>query len=90
MHANKSISLINWAEFSSTISAWEVVKNNITGIPKNEFGLWIDPLEPVCVAQKTLTLKCPNLFWKELVEERYFETLKNAATQSGMTIKLIT
>jgi chromosomal replication initiator protein len=58
-------------------SAWEkclnVIKDNV---PSSSFKTWFEPIEPVKLDNKVLTIQVPSAFFYEYLEEQYIDILR--------------
>ena len=58
-------------------SAWEkclnVIKDNV---PNSSFKTWFEPIEPVKLENKVLTIQVPSAFFYEYLEEQFIDILR--------------
>ncbi|AHW58485.1 chromosomal replication initiator protein DnaA [Draconibacterium orientale] len=58
-------------------SAWEkclnVIKDNV---PSSSFKTWFEPIEPVKLENKVLTIQVPSAFFYEYLEEQFIDILR--------------
>lgn len=59
------------------ISAWEkcmdVIKDNV---PSSSFKTWFEPIQPVKLQDKVLTIQVPSAFFYEYLEEQFIDILR--------------
>jgi len=72
-------------------SIWSRVKSELqTNVPGHSYRMWIEPLE-CCWAEEDdrVTLNCPNLFFRNRVQETYSKMLETAINRiSGRECQL--
>lgn len=71
-------------------SAWEdcleIIKDNIS---HQKFTSWFEPIKPVKLENRTLTIQVPSQFWYEWLEEHYYSMLRSTlAKVLGEDVKL--
>lgn len=62
----------------TAVSAWdeclEVIQDNIS---YQKYKSWFEPIQPVRLADNTLTIQVPSQFWYEWLEEHYYNMLRS-------------
>ncbi len=65
-------------ETLSAGSAWEecleIIQDNIS---YQKYKSWFEPIKPVRLENKTLTIQVPSQFWYEWLEEHYYKMLRS-------------
>jgi len=62
---------------SDHLTAWEkclsIIKDNV---PASSFKTWFEPIEPVRLQEKILTIQVPSAFFYEYLEEQFIDILR--------------
>lgn len=53
----------------------EIIQDNIS---YQKYKSWFEPIKPIRLEEKTLTIQVPSQFWYEWLEEHYFNMLRSA------------
>lgn len=69
---------------------WQEVKSVLSQkIPEHSYKMWIEPLALASVSQNTLTLTCPNLFFRKRIAEHFKKCICSELDRvAGRTVKL--
>ena len=82
VETEKKTSRIESEEKETANSAWgqclEIIKDNIN---YQKYKSWFQPIKPVALDQKTLTIQVPSQFWYEWLEEHYYNIMRSTITK---------
>jgi len=70
------------SDSESAHQAWqrclEIIRDNIN---YQKFKSWFEPIKPLKLEDKTLTIQVPSQFWYEWLEEHYYNMLRSTITK---------